>query len=349
MSDIGGFDLISRFALSSALVIFIGGAPRASSAPVDWVAAKAAMQTPRISAFASAQSNGLITIAPSQAGIVAELNIVPGQSITAGQVIARLGGPQITAATIQADTALMSAQAAQRAAETSLTAEEQKLQQRLSTSQLLAEAKSALAAATAQTTAAQASVDMLRQSATLRSPLAGVVQTVAVANGDVLAAGQTVATVQPSTGTWLKAVFYGSPSMNLSGAKAGLFAPADGGEPVPVTVRGALAMSQADGGVPVALVAMRPLAPGMFGTVTLDLPEQLVTLVPSEALILDKAQWWVMIHDAAGEHPAPVTPGPAQGYDTVVKSGVQPGDDVVAVNAYLLYHRGIAALYRPPD
>jgi len=33
----------------------------------------------------------------------------------------------------------------------------------------------------------------------------------------------------------------------------------------------------------------------------------------------------------------------------VVKSGVQPGDDVVVVNAYLLYHRGIAALYRPPD
>jgi multidrug efflux pump subunit AcrA (membrane-fusion protein) len=243
----------------------------------------------------------------------------------------------------------MSAQAAQRAAEISLKAEEQKLQLQLSTSQLVAEAKSAVAAATAQTAAAQANVDMLRLSAVLRSPLAGVVQTVAVANGDVLAAGQTVATVQPSTGAWLKAVFYGAPSRELSAATAGLFTPANGDKPVPVNLRGALALSQADGGVPFALVAMQPLAPGVFGTVTLDLPEQLVTLVPSEALILDKAQWWVMIHDAAGEHPVQVTPGHAQGYDTVVKSGVNPGDDVVVVNAYLLYHRGIAALYQPPD
>ncbi len=129
----------------------------------------------------------------------------------------------------------------------------------------------------------------------------------------------------------------------------GMFTPGSGGAAVAVRVRGALGVAQADGGLPVALTPGSPLAPGAFGTVTLTLPEQTATMVPASALILDKGQWWVMLHTAQGDHPAAVVPGPAQGDDTVITSGLKPGEDVVVVDAYLLYQRGIAALYQPPD
>ena len=304
------------------------------------------MLTPRVSAFASVQSSGLITIAASQPGSVAGLDVLPGQTVTAGQIIAQLSGPQIAAASIQAQAAVTAAQAAQRAGAELLVIEQQKMQQHLSTHQTVARAISALAAATAETATSQANVTMLREAGILRSPLAGVVQSVAVANGDVLTAGQVLATVQPGTGNWLKAVFYGDA---VRAGAEGVFFPGTGGTPVKVSLRGALGVSQPDGGMPVALVAAGDLAPGAFGTVTLDLPPQKVTLVPSDALILDKGQWWVMVHTQRDDHPEPVTPGPTLGYDTVIKSGLQPGQDVVVVDAYLLYHRGIAALYQSPD
>jgi multidrug efflux pump subunit AcrA (membrane-fusion protein) len=346
MNGIVGFRLVRRILLGNVLAVFLGGAGQASTASENWIAATTAMQTPQLSAFASAQSSGLITIAASEPGIIAGFSVLPGETVAAGQVIARLGGPQITTAVIQAKAALAGATAAQRAAETSLTVERGKLQQHLSTYQLVAQAQSALAAAIAQTTTAQANVRMLEQAITLSSPLAGVVQSVAAANGDILATGQEVATIQPSTGNWLKAVFYGT---TVTPGASGVFTPGNGGKPIAVNVRGALGVSRPDGGMPVALTAAQAIAPGAFGTVTLDLPAQRVTLVPSEALILDKGQWWVMLHTPQGDHPVQVTPGPAEGYDTVIKSGVNPGDDVVVVNAYLLYHRGIAAVYQPSD
>jgi multidrug efflux pump subunit AcrA (membrane-fusion protein) len=195
-------------------------------------------------------------------------------------------------------------------------------------------------------TVARADLDMLREADRLRSPVAGVVQSVAVANGDWVAAGKIVATVQPETGSWLRAVIYGDP---LPAGTSGSFTPGNGGAPVRVTLRGALGMAQPDGGLPVALVPEHEVPPGASGTVTLDLPAQRVTLVPSAALILDKGRWWVMLHKNEGDQPVQVTPGPAHGYDTVIRSGLRAGQDVVVTNAYLLYHRGVAAVYRPPD
>lgn len=346
MMNVSALRVLRRFALSTALAIFIAGAGRASTAPVTWIVARSATQTPEVSAFASVQSSGIITIAPSQDGNVTALDVLPGETVEAGQIIARLSGPQAEAASVQAAAALASAQATQSADEEALSIERQKLQQHLSTNQLVGQATSALAAARAQTATAQANVNMLQEARTLRTPLTGVVQSVAVANGDVLTAGQVVATVQPGTGSWLKAVFYGDV---VPAGATGTFTPSTGANPVKVRLRGAFGISQLDGGVPVALVAARPLVPGAFGTVRLDLPARTVTLVPSEALILDKGQWWVMVHTPEGDQPVQVTPGPASGYETVIKSGLQPGEKVVAVNAYLLYHRGISALYQPPD
>ncbi|GLR67072.1 hypothetical protein GCM10010909_17530 [Acidocella aquatica] len=348
MSENVRLHLLRWCVLCAGLAVFAGNGAQAAPA-VGWVAAVAVMQTPRISGFASEQPGGLVTVASAQSGIVATLDVLPGQAVAAGQKIARLGGPQITAAMVQAQGVVLDAKAAQHAAEISLTAEQQKLRQHLSTLQLVAQAKAALAAAMARSATAAANLAALREDVILRSPLAGVVQSVQTANGDLLAAGQAAATIQPASGTWLRAVFYNAAAADIAPGTTGLFTPGNGGDPVPVSVRGALGAVQPDGGLPVALIPGAPLAPGIFGTVTLTLPARAETIVPADALILDKGQWWVMLHTAQGDHPAAVVPGPAQGDDTVIKSGLKPGEDVVVVNAYLLYHRGIAALYQPPD
>jgi hypothetical protein len=56
-----------------------------------------------------------------------------------------------------------------------------------------------------------------------------------------------------------------------------------------------------------------------------------------------------MLHGAQGDHAAPVVPGTTQGPETPILSGLKAGDQVIVQDAALLYHRGIAGLYQPPD
>ena len=271
---------------------------------------------------------------------------MPGDSITAGQAIGRLTGPRIVADSARAEAALTRAEAAYQVAQRALAIEQRKRRQNLSTNEAVDQAAGALAAAAEQQAIAAADLDFLHATADLRAVSAGVVQRVAVANGDTVTAGQAVAAIQPAMGSWIKAELYGK---NLPAGATGVFTPDDGGAPVAVSLRGPLGAALPDGGVPVALVPAKELRPGLFGTVTLDLPPRLVTLVPSEALILDKGHWWAMIRTDAGDQAVQVTPGPAMGYETVIEAGVLPGQHVVVTNAYLLYHRGVAALFHPPD
>ncbi len=326
--------------------ICIVGAAQGGTSPQYWVAAKSVRQVPTISAFATVQSSGLIRIVTTQSGVVAGLSIRPGQVVAAGQTIARLRGPQIATASIQASANHQTALAVERAADESLTAEKQKLRQHLSTQQLVAQARSALVAAKAQVLITQANANLLQEAITLKSPSAGIVQDLNVANGDIVTKGQVLATIQPNTGSWLKAVFYGDA---VPADAKGVFTTGNDAAKIKVSLRGAFGVAQSDGGMPVALTALQSLIPGTFGRVTLDLPAQTVTIIPSDALILDKGKWWVVRHDASGDRPVQVIPGSTKGYNTIIKSGLRPGDAVVVVNAYLLYNRGIAARYQPPN
>lgn len=335
---------MNRLVSGCTLLLLAANPGRAAAA--DWVAAVSAQRTPQISAYASVESSGLGTVVADRAGTIADLTVLPGDSIATGQTIVRLTGPRIVAESARAEAALTNAQTAQRVAQRALAIELRKRQQNLSTDEAVDQATGALAAATEQQAIAAANLDFLRATADLRAVSAGVVQRVAVANGDTVTAGQVVATIQPATGSWIRAVLYGK---TLPTGATGVFTPDNGGTPVTVSLRGPLGTALPDGGVPIVLAPAQELAPGLFGTVTLDLPPRLVTLVPSEALILDKGHWWAMVSTQDGDQAVPVTPGPSIGYETVVEAGVRPGQHVVVTNAYLLYHRGVAALFHPPD
>ena len=304
-----------------------------AQAPAGWVTVQATQQAPLLSGFATVQPGTPVTIMALQAGILTSLSVVPGDTVKPGQMIGQLGGPQIAAA-------LATAQGASNAANAALAAERGKFADHLSTKVAVAQAEAAAASARAQLAA-------LHAAAGLQSPVDGQVQSLAAGPGTALQPGQLVAVVQPAAGAWVKAVFYGLRAATLSPGAAARFNPANGQPAVPVTLRGVQG-TQPDGGVVLAFSGAG-LLPGEAGTLSLSLPPRPVLLVPSEALVLDDGRWWVMLRDPQGDRPVQVVPGTTEGTETPILSGLSAGDQVIVQDAALLYHRGIAAQYQPPD
>ncbi|MBU6418838.1 MAG: HlyD family efflux transporter periplasmic adaptor subunit [Rhodospirillales bacterium] len=304
-----------------------------AQAPAGWVPVRAAQQSPLLSGFAAVQPGTPVTITALQAGILTSLSVVPGESVRPGQAIGQLGGPQIAAA-------LATAQGASNATDTALAAEQGTFADHLST-------KAAVAVASAAASSARANLAALRAAASLRSPVAGQVLSLKAGPGAPLQPGQEVAVVQPAAGAWVKAVLYGPQAATLSPGMAARFVPANGAPAVPVMLRG-MQGALADGGVVLAFSGAG-LLPGEAGTLSLSLPPRPVLLVPSEALVMDNGRWWVMLHDAKGDHAVQVVPGATEGTQTPILSGLAAGDLVIVQDAALLYHRGIAAQYQPPD
>ncbi|MGE4483404.1 efflux RND transporter periplasmic adaptor subunit [Acidocella sp.] len=304
-----------------------------AQAPSGWVTVRTTQQAPILSGFAAVQPGTPVTIAALQPGVLTSLSITPGETVQPGQTIGLLGGPQIAAA-------LATAQGASNAANTNLAAERGKFADHLST-------KAAVAQAEAAAKAARADLSALRAASNLQSPVAGQVQSLTAGPGASLQPGQAIAVVQPAAGAWVKAVLFGSQAARLSPGMAARFIPADGAPAVSVTLRGVQG-TQPDGGLVLAFSGTG-LQPGEAGTLSLSLSPRPVLLVPSEALVLDDGRWWVMLHDAKGDHAVQVVPGEVEGAQTPILSGLAAGDQVIVQDAALLYHRGIAAQYQPPD
>ena len=186
----------------------------------------------------------------------------------------------------------------------------------------------------------------------LRAPVDGRVLAVDAANGERMAVGQPIITMQPAHRLWLKAVYYGADAPMIQAGMTGRFVPADGSHPIQVKVSTVFGTLAPDGGEGVGLVAMGPASAwrnGEFGKLTLNGPARSLVAVPTRALILDQGKWWVMVHTATGDHPQEVIPGPTRGWQTFIAHGLEPGTEVVVDNAYLEFHRSISQRYQPPD
>ena len=303
------------------------------AAPPGWVTVHATQQAPVLSGFAAVQPGTDVTINVLQPGILTSFSVAQGESVKPGQLIGHLGGPEIAAA-------LVEAQGASNAANATLAAELSKFADHLSTQAAVAQASANAQAAIAKLTALQAAT-------LLQSPVAGQIQSLAAGPGAALLPGQAVAVVQPDSGAWVRTVLYGPQATTLVPGTAARFIPADGQPAESVTLRGVL-NKQADGGLVLAFSGLA-LQQNEAGTLSLALPPRQVLLVPSEALVLDDGRWWVMLHDSKGDRAVQVVPGEVQGAHTPILSGLAAGDQVIVQDAALLYHRGIAALYQPPN
>ncbi len=170
-----------------------------------------------------------------------------------------------------------------------------------------------------------------------------------------LAWGQRPPSGCPASGLWLKAAYYGTDAQTLHAGMRGSFKPAGTNAPrgVPVRVCAVFSLLRSDGGESVALAATTPRPDwinGMFGTVDLVEPVQSLVAIPTQALIVDRGAWWVLVRNAQGQDvPRQVIPGPSRGWQTFIKSGLKAGEKVVVVNAYLKFHRNVSKNYQPPD
>ena len=56
-----------------------------------------------------------------------------------------------------------------------------------------------------------------------------------------------------------------------------------------------------------------------------------------------------MIRTGKRNRPQQVVPGPTEGWNTFIESGLAPGAQVIVNNAYLLFHASIDEQFQIPD
>lgn len=178
---------------------------------------------------------------------------------------------------------------------------------------------------------------------TVASPIGGVVQTLDVREGMTMAVGQTLARINGLDRLWLQVAvpqsqgaalavgqavesrFVGLPGQVVKGAVSAIL-PTIAGDSRTVQVR--VELPNADG----------TLRPGMTAQVRLaQSSAQSVLQVPSDALIRTGKRTLVMLAEEGGHYrPVDVEVGAESQEMTVIRSGLQEGQQVVASGQFLL-------------
>ena len=307
---------------------------------------------PRYGAYGQVEPIHHIVIRSQLQGVVSKLSVVPGDAVKQGQVIARITGPTHHAALKQAEAAVAHAQTQLELARQLKQGIDQ-LPKGLRTKPQMQKAAAAVTQAQSDLASAQAQLVKLRSAATIKAPADGVVVTVQAANAERVAPGDELIKMQPAGKLWLKADYYGSDISEIHTGMKGIFHPADGSAPIAVTMLHVVPPQQTDGAVDVVcLPGSHPPAGwrnGAAGRLDLLGKKQSALRVPTSSLIMDQGRWWVLVHDAQGDHPHAVILGPSRGESTLITAGLKPGAQIVVHDAYMRYHRDFAKQYTPPD
>ncbi len=335
-------------------ILFFNGVADAigQTSDADVVTVQSRLQTSQLVAYGQVSPVSTVPVSAAEEDVVTGLTVRPGTHVRAGQSLARLSGPAIDSLLTQSEADVRSAQSQLDTAVKSLAIAQQQLPSHLTTRQAVQQAESAAAQARSGVVNAQSRLTTVRALMTASSPADGIVLELNSADGALVSAGQPILTLQPANSLWLLASYYGADLTIIRVGMTGRFTPSDGGKPVKVRVASILGTLAAGGGESIAMEAVdakKQWLSGESGTVTLDLPARQMVAVPTRALVLNQGKWWVMVQTASGDRAQQVVPGPTQGWDTFIVSGLAPGAKVVVNNAYLLFHTSIAEQYQIPD
>lgn len=327
----------------------------ARPAPIEYQPARSGALRTRRQAYAEVAPIADLPLRAGEAGVITGLQAIPGLQLRAGERLAQLSGPAISALIDQNQAAVSGARSQLAAAGKVLTIARNQLATHLATRQSVQADLSAMAQAQAALQNALVQQRSTIALASITAPAAGTVIAVQAAAGERVAAGDPVLTLRLSGQLWLTASFYG-PAAALHNGELGQFQPSNSQVSIPVRVAAVLGALTPGGAEAVLLRADEPAprAPppwlgGEFGTVTFTAAPQPLVEVPTRSLILDGGRWWVLVRTPAGPSPQAVVPGPSRGWFTFLLSGLAPGTPVVVSNAYLLYHNAIAQSYLLPD
>ncbi|MBI1425739.1 MAG: efflux RND transporter periplasmic adaptor subunit [Gammaproteobacteria bacterium] len=309
---------------------------------------------PTLRAYGQVEAIAVIPVRTIYPGTLRDLSVVPGDAVNAGEILARIAGPRMQSLLTRREQALRSEQAREKSASRALAILRSKFKMQLATQQAINVAESDLATAHAAVQTASVQLQEARNLQVVRAPAAGTVLAVHASNGVQATADQALITLLPTGKLWLRASYYGADVARLHVGMKGRFQPADGSEAIPVKVTAIASSVSPDGGYHVGLLPVSSDLPkswvnGQWGKVTLEGAAQTMIPVPTAALILDRGRWWVLVHTPQGDKPQQVMPGPTQGWQTWIASGLHAGERIVVEDAFLKYHRGIARAYQPPD
>ena len=333
------------------VVLFAVAAIPAHAADKLWTAEAQTMPR-QIVGYATVEPHAVLRLRAGVAGTITNLTAQPGDTVAANAVLGQLSGPSIDTLLAARRAAAARADAALKVAQQEQAIQQQKFAARLTTRSAVDRAAAALSNAQAERDSAHAALSAAEDMASIRAPQVGRVLAVDVYAGQRVGADETVLTLLPANGLWLRATVYGADAAAVITGTLGQFAPVSGEAAIPVKVRAVVGAVQSDGGQIVNLepIAASPgWADGEAGTVTIDAGTVSGVVVPNRALILDQAKWFVLVHTAKGDVPQAVTPGPSRDGLTLITQGLVPGSTVVVGNAYLEFHRSISEHYQPPD
>jgi Cu(I)/Ag(I) efflux system membrane fusion protein len=177
---------------------------------------------------------------------------------------------------------------------------------------------------------------------TIRSPIAGVIQSLDARAGVTLGAGQTLAQVNGIGTVWLNAaVPEAQAGMVRVGQSANATLAAFPGETFAGRVSAILPAAQADSRTLTVRIELanrgERLRPGMFAEVTLGGDGRQVLQVPSEAVIRTGTRTLVMLALANDRYrPAEVRTGREGGGKIEILAGLAPSEKIVASGQFLL-------------
>ena len=347
---------VSRIGVVSAALtlLFFNGVAAAigQASDANVVTVQSRLQTSQLVSYGQVSPVSTVPVSAAESGVVTGLTVRPGTHVRAGQRLAHLSGPAIDSLVTQGEADVRSAQSQLDAAVKSLAIAREQLPSHLTTRQAVQQAESTVAQARSGLVNAQSRLTTIRELMTVSSPADGLVLQLNSADGALVSVGQPILTLQPANGLWLLANYFGADLTQIRVGLTGRFMPSDGGQPVRVRVVSIPGTVVTGGGESIALEPLHVTPSwlnGESGTVSLDLPSRQMVAVPTRALVLNQGKWFVMVHTASGDHAQEVVPGPTEGWDTFILSGLAAGTKVVVSNAYLLFHANSAEPYQIPD
>ncbi|MGH7995049.1 MAG: efflux RND transporter periplasmic adaptor subunit, partial [Opitutaceae bacterium] len=187
---------------------------------------------PKIEAYAQVEPIAVLPIRAAEAGLLRHLAILPGARVRKAQKLADIAGPEAASLLADADAAVRDAQSRLDAAQKTLAIQREEAESHLSVRQAVFQAKAEAVQAQIQLAAAQERLRALHTLLVIESPMDGTVLELNAADGERIAAGETVLALEPAGKLWLKAAYYGADAASVRIGMAGQFQPADGGTAV---------------------------------------------------------------------------------------------------------------------
>jgi len=171
-------------------------AAQGQSRDAGYVTVQAAAVTPHLETYGQIELGATLTLSFAEAGVISELQAVPGAQVRAGQELAHLDGPEIRSMLLQAKADVRRAQAKLSASRNSFAIQQQQLTLHQSTQQAVREAESAVAQARTSFADARSHVESVRQMMTLSAPVDATVLMVNAAPAQLVGAAQPILTLQ---------------------------------------------------------------------------------------------------------------------------------------------------------